>query len=260
MIKTSWGSATDVGRVRAVNEDRLLARCPVFAVADGMGGHAAGEVASQLAIRALEPLTLGSGPLLAHQSIDALARANTTILEHASDHPDTQGMGSTLAMLTIVEVGGVLHWGALHVGDCRIYRLGRGTLMRLTTDHTEVADLVSRGQLSEEEARNHPRRNVVTQSLGTVPPPATDWLVFPPAPPERFLICSDGLTAELSDEQIAQILGDIADPQEAAEALVASAVDAGGRDNITVVIVDDWEAPESPGADEDTLPRLGHER
>ncbi|HMC40264.1 MAG TPA: protein phosphatase 2C domain-containing protein [Acidimicrobiales bacterium] len=256
MIVAGWGAATDTGRVRAANEDSFFARAPVFVVADGMGGHAAGEVASRLAAETFAALaerdTLG-----VNDAVSAVGSANTAILDQALAAPEMEGMGTTLAGLAVVTAGGSEHWQVFNVGDCRVYRYSGGHLDQLTVDHSEAEELVASGRLSKEDARDYARRHVVTRSLGTDPAPHSDSWVFPPSPPERFLICSDGLTNELEDREIEATLASEADPQRAADRLVAQAVEAGGHDNVTAIVVD-ASPPFQSTVDEDTNPREHH--
>lgn len=256
MIVSGWGAATDRGHVRAVNEDSLLAGPPMFVVADGMGGHAAGDVASLLAVEAFADL-VGRDALSVNDAPAAVSAANERILALVEETPDLAGMGTTIAGLAVISAGGAEHWQVFNVGDCRVYRLASGVLSQLTVDHSEAEELVAAGRLSREEARTYPRRNVVTRSLGTSPPPQVDSWVFPPSPPERFMICSDGLTGELEDDRIAEILRSEGEPQRAADRLVALAVEAGGRDNVTVLVIDGPPAVQTV-VDEDTTPREQH--
>jgi PPM family protein phosphatase len=228
--------ATDVGRVREHNEDAGLVTPHLVAVADGMGGHAAGEVASALAVAALARL----GEEDALRPSDVVARvgeANRAILESVAQHPDQRGMATTLAGLAQVVVDGAAHWAAFNIGDSRIYRVVDGRMTQVSQDHSEVAELVALGLLTPEDALRHPARNIVTRCLGRDPLDPVDSWVFPPHPGERFLLCTDGLTNELRDEHIARLLLDGDDPQVVADRLVAAAVEAGGRDNVTVVVV-----------------------
>lgn len=254
------GAATDVGRVRDHNEDSALAEGALFVVADGMGGHAAGEVASGLAIDTLREVADRSN-LTAEDVVAQIRLANQRILEAVASHPDQRGMGTTLAGIALVVSGGIDHWAVFHLGDSRVYRSIDGALHQLTVDHSEVQELVDRGVISAAEARTHPLRNVVTRSLGTESGHQADVLVIPPYPGERFVVCTDGLTNELADVDIQAILEEHRDPQAAAEALVREAVVAGGRDNVTAVVVDlvgrssDDAATSPRGADETTTPR-----
>lgn len=252
-IAVRVGSATDVGGVRDLNEDSLVTGKRLFAVADGMGGHAAGEVASELAVACLEALD-GRESLSAEDVRAELAVANAEIVASASRNPERAGMGTTVAGLGIVEVAGTEHWVVFNIGDCRVYRHTDGAVSRLTTDHNEVEEMLSAGTITPAEARNHPQRNVITRALGTRPAPEADLWVFPPNIGERFLICSDGLPLELDDDEIAGVLNAESDPQGAAEALVRAAVAAGGRDNVTVIVVDHLDAGTGQ-ASGDTVPR-----
>jgi PPM family protein phosphatase len=257
MMSVQWGSATDPGRVRAINEDSYLVAPSVFVVADGMGGHAAGEVASAIAVGEFRALAERS-ELLTEQIVDAIARANQQILESGRKHDTRKGMGTTLAGVGIVRAGGSSHWAVFNVGDSRVYRYVHGQLHQISVDHSEVQELISAGYITPEEAKIHPDRNVVTRSLGTDPAPVPDVWVFPPVAGERFLVCSDGLSRELDDAEIENILHREPVAQEAASALVTRAVEAGGRDNITVLVIDFAGSPTDGlghAIDEDTAPR-----
>jgi protein phosphatase len=235
------GAATDVGRVRGHNEDNLLADRTVFAVADGMGGHAAGEVASGIAVDTLRGLA--EAPVRRREDlVEALSLANRRILESVARHPEQSGMGTTATGLAVVNAGGSDHWAVFNVGDSRVYRYVDGLLRLVTVDHSEVRELIDAGLITEAEAARHPLRNVVTRSLGSDPAPTPDVWVFPPHPGERFVICSDGLSGELALERIAE--------------LVAAAVEAGGRDNVSVIVVA-LDADDQDSGDVDTAPRAG---
>jgi serine/threonine protein phosphatase PrpC len=232
-----WGSITDRGRARAINEDALLADPPVFIVADGMGGHAAGDIASWAAVYSLTSL-VGHGPIAITEMVSAIEAANDTIVRMAAENPSEAGMGTTLSGITSVLAGGMAHWMVFNVGDSRVYRSVDGDLQQLTVDHSEVEEMVVAGMITREQAQNHPRRNIVTRSLGTEPPPTLDYWVFPPMSNERFLICSDGLTNEIGTDIMQRCLVAFENPQQAAEELLRLALEAGGRDNITVIVVD----------------------
>jgi protein phosphatase len=249
------GAATDVGRVRDHNEDSILAERTIFVVADGMGGHAAGEVASRIATETLAELA-GLERRRSEDIVAALSLANRRILESAAQHPEQTGMGTTATGLTVVSAGGSDHWAVFNIGDSRVYRAIGGRLNLVTVDHSEVRELIDAGLISEEEAAYHPLRNVVTRSLGTEAAPTPDIWVFPPHPGERFVICSDGLTNELSADAINRVVSQIDDPQSAAEALVRAAVEAGGRDNVSVIVVA-LDAGDDGDFAVDTAPRGG---
>ena len=255
MTQAQFGAATDVGRVRDLNEDCVLAAPPAFVVADGMGGHAAGEVAADLASQAFARFT-GREDLKREDVLGAIADANSAILACTSAHAETAGMGTTLTGLCLGSVGGTPHWFVFNVGDSRVYRFNEGELSQVTVDHSEVEELIAAGLISSADARHHPRRNVVTRSLGSDPAPTPDIWVLPATPGECFVICSDGLTTEVEDAQIALELGRGAPAQETADALVAMANAAGGRDNVSVIVV--RVATESASdADVATAPRRG---
>ena len=257
MSPIGWGSATDCGRVREVNEDALLATPPLFVVADGMGGHAAGEVASRLALASFASLA-GEESISVQDALEALAAGNQSILDGAAAHPEWAGMGTTVAGLALVHAAGEEHWMVFNVGDSRVYRLAGGQLTQLTVDHSEVEELLQRGMMRREEALGYAGRNVITRSLGTVPAPVPDSWIFPPVDGERFLVCSDGLTREIDDTEIADCLLHLADPEAAAAELVQRAVRAGGHDNVTVIVVDGPGARATDQVEEDTLPRRHH--
>jgi len=235
MTELRAGGATDVGLVRAHNEDRFLADEGLFAVADGVGGHKAGEVASQTAVETLqreftEPTT--------DALIDAVKTANRTVWNLAETNTDQRGMGTTLTAIALVDDGGEERLAVVNVGDSRAYLLQHGELEQLTEDHSLVEQLVREGQLTPEEAQVHPQRSIITRALGLDPEVEVDSWELTPYKGDRLLLCSDGLTNEVSDEQIASTLRTVSDPEEAAHQLVQEARDHGGSDNITCVVVD----------------------
>jgi serine/threonine protein phosphatase PrpC len=236
MVTITAGAATHPGLVRSANEDSMVTTKQFAAVADGMGGHAAGEVASRIAVETITELAAQPAPQ-PDDVVAAIARANGRILEQGATGRELAGMGTTLSGVGLVNVTGTPQWIVFNVGDSRVYRYADGTLAQVTVDHSEVAELLAAGQLSADEARDYPRRNVVTRSLGSNPPPQPDVWVFPPRPGERFLVCSDGLTLEMSDAEIAAVLDKYPDPNTAARELTEHALAAGGRDNVTVIVV-----------------------
>lgn len=244
-------AATHVGRVRSVNEDSFLTLPELAIVADGMGGHACGDVASSLAVAAFADLA-GRHPLRTEDVVGAVARANGSILDQAEAHPDKAGMGTTVTGVALVEQGGSPHWLVVNVGDSRVYRITPGGATQLTVDHSEVAEMVAAGRLSRSEARVHPLRNIVTRSLGTEPGPAVDTWLTPVADDDLFVVCSDGLTSELDDEAIGELVGrtlaEGATLAEVAQQLVDAAVAHGGRDNVTAIVV----AAPAAGTDPET--------
>ncbi|HET7397509.1 MAG TPA: protein phosphatase 2C domain-containing protein [Intrasporangium sp.] len=230
------GVATDVGRVRAHNEDSARAVGTVFVVADGMGGHAAGEVASAIAVDTLAELA-DRPSVRVEDVVRQVVEANHRILASAADHPEQEGMATTLTGLACVEVDGEPRWAVFNLGDSRVYQWSDGTLAQVSVDHSEVQELVDLGLLTPEEAAVHPARNIVTRSLGREPMGEVDVWLLQPASGARFLLCSDGLSNELSADELAAVLRECPDPGRAAAELVARAVAAGGRDNATAVVV-----------------------
>jgi serine/threonine protein phosphatase PrpC len=232
-----WGGTTHVGRVRSTNDDNYMARDDIglWAVADGMGGHQGGDVASAIACEAV-------GRNFADHTVDglveAIEQANQAVYETAAGDPDLTGMGTTMVALAVVDEDGDEVLAVANVGDSRVYRYSVGELEQLTDDHSLVADLVREGSLSPEEAAVHPQRNIVTRALGVNDRVPVDILTVEPVAGDRFLLCSDGLFNEVPEPGIAAVLRRVDDPREAADELVHLAVDGGGRDNVTVVLVD----------------------
>lgn len=229
---------TDVGKVRADNEDNYLVGQQVFAVADGMGGHAAGEVAAKAALEplvAIDTTTFDSDEDAEQALVEALRAANRHVVEMAHAQPELQGMGTTLTAALLRE--GRLHLA--HVGDSRAYLLRDGeAITQLTTDHTLVERLVREGRLSRDEAAIHPQRNVITRAIGNEADVVVDSL--PPLllqPGDQILLCSDGLTGPLGDAEIAATLTRNEDGDGAVASLVEHANAAGGPDNITVILL-----------------------
>jgi PPM family protein phosphatase len=248
MTRFWHGVATCTGRVRRVNEDSYLARPPLFAVADGMGGHGAGDVASRLAVEKLAGYVIPGRPLSVETILAGLEDANRFII--ARD--EANGMGTTITGLAGLETAGGNHLMVFNVGDSRVYRLTGGRLDQVTVDHSQVQELVQAGALTPEQARTHPRRNIVTRALGGDLTLRPDHWLLPAIAGDRYLACSDGLFSELPDEEILALLA-AGDPQRAAAALVAAANDAGGHDNITVIVVD-IDVDDDDAADDTTTP------
>ncbi|HUP76754.1 MAG TPA: Stp1/IreP family PP2C-type Ser/Thr phosphatase [Acidimicrobiales bacterium] len=235
MTSFAWGAATDVGRVRHINQDSLVARFGLYAVADGMGGHTAGELAAEIAVEVLEEQ---QAIVSTRDLIEAVHAMNTAIMARAEAEPALSGMGTTLCALALVVSGEQERLAIANVGDSRIYVHAGDEFEQLTEDHSLVAQLVRDGTLTASQADRHPQRNVLTRALGIGSEVTVDaWEVLPFAG-DRFVLCSDGLSNELTDDQIAAVLRRLAEPQEAANELVRLANDNGGRDNITVVVVD----------------------
>jgi protein phosphatase len=238
----NYTAATDPGRKRRRNEDAYVVKPPLFAVADGMGGPRAGEVASGLAAAAVKASEAAGGG--EEQVITLIQSANRSVYERSSEDASVSGMGTTMTV-AVVDGRGVTIG---HVGDSRAYLARGGTLEQLTEDHSLVSELVRAGKLSPEEAENHPQRSVITRALGTDPDVDVDAFTVEPEEGDIFLICSDGLTTMVGDETIAQVLdahrGNL---DRAAKELIRLANKAGGEDNITVVA---FELSDAPGSDD----------
>lgn len=234
------GSATDVGRVRSVNQDRVLDAYPLFAVADGMGGHAGGEVASRMAIEAFSEAF--DGDPTATGLTAAARRANLAVWERSRSDAGLRGMGTTLTAAALVaDEGGAEgdeRLAVVNVGDSRAYLLRASRLTQLTDDHSLVEEMVRSGELTAEQAAVHPQRHIVTRALGIEPEVEVDALALHPVAGDRLLLCSDGLVNEIGDAEIGEVLTQLEDPQAASDELVARARAHGGGDNITVVVVD----------------------
>jgi PPM family protein phosphatase len=224
------GGRTDVGRVREGNEDSYMVHDPLFAVADGMGGHQGGEVASRLALETLQRVADHPDAGLA----EVVREANRVVFSRASEDPGLAGMGTTLTALLAGDDG--LHLA--HVGDSRAYLVRDGRLRQLTKDHTVVQGFVDQGRMTEIEASMHPQRSILTNALGVDEEIRVDEQVVEVRPGDRLLLCSDGLTGMIDDDQILEILSAHDDPQAACDALVDAANEAGGQDNVTAVIVE----------------------
>jgi serine/threonine protein phosphatase PrpC len=235
-LNLAWGGSSDVGRVRQGNEDALLAEHGVFVVADGMGGHNAGEVASEIAVTTMRS-ALRDSVTSTEQLRELVQQANTSIYTASLDDSTQRGMGTTLTALVMIP-GVADRVLVANVGDSRTYVLRDGVLSRITTDHSYVQELVNEGVITAEDARKHPQKNIVTRALGIDRYVAVDVFSHDMRTGDRFLLCSDGLVDEVTDADITNILSSNANATDAANALVAAANDAGGRDNTTVVVVD----------------------
>lgn len=253
MAVLRWGSATHEGQLRAQNEDHAHAGEGLFVVADGMGGHLAGEVASEMAVDRLDTRLPMTAANTLDDVVEAIGEANTEIYQGSIDDPDRAGMGTTVTAIAVVaDPHDGEAFAVANVGDSRSYVLRHGRLRQLTIDHSFVQELVAEGAITRDEARTHPRRNIVTRALGIEPYVRVDSWTMPIIRGDRFVLCSDGLVDEITDDAITAILIEHADdPQAAAQALVDAANDAGGRDNITVVVVDVVEGDDPPDPTEE---------
>ena len=247
MAELRWGATTNPGLVRAENEDTFVAEPMVFAVADGMGGHQAGEVASALAASIVRD-KLGRGATSEDQAISVVLEANAAIHGAARANAAQNGMGTTLTAIAVLlaQDNSAEQLVLLNVGDSRTYRFRAGRLQRVTVDHSYVQELVATGHITIEEARTHPRRNIVTRALGIEPNVRADMWTLPLVRGDRFVLCSDGLVDEVPDDEISALVASTEDPQRLSEQLVELANRHGGRDNVTVVVVDVLDGSDPP--------------
>ena len=251
-IDVRWGSASHQGRVRNHNEDALLAGPDVFAVADGMGGHAGGEVASALAVSRLAALDGLLGTADPEAAVTgALADANEAILRRARADGRLAGMGTTVAGIARTSWRAVV---LFHLGDTRVYRQRKGELRQLTEDHSVVGELLRAGTITEDEARRHPHRSVVTRALGVGPVIEPVVTTLEVAVGDCFLIASDGLFNEVPADRIAEVLASPGTVEQRARTLLDAALAAGGRDNVSVIVVATAGTSGGDGLDVDTSP------
>ncbi|MGB3736401.1 MAG: PP2C family serine/threonine-protein phosphatase [Ilumatobacter sp.] len=274
MADLAWGAGTHPGQIRPDNEDHLHASNGIYVVADGMGGHEAGEIASALAVERIRDVLIAEDLApTAERVVEAISDANGDIFRAAIANPGQTGMGTTVTAIAVIE-DPMAGRGApniddndgldldrvtpvvprdqpealvlANVGDSRTYLYRHGRLRRVTIDHSYVQELVSTGHITDDEARTHPRRNIITRALGIEPDVKVDWWTLPLVRGDRFVLCSDGLVDEITDPEISQVLRDNADPQAAVDLLISMANDAGGRDNVTIIIVDVLEGDDPP--------------
>ncbi|WP_151084419.1 PP2C family protein-serine/threonine phosphatase [Nocardioides cynanchi] len=243
-VELHYGAATDVGLVREVNEDSHLADPPVFVVADGMGGHDGGDVASRIVAEEFARLAdVGYDARRGRHVVDAtLRQCQLRLRQYGETHLGSDGGrwhgGTTAVVALLVQEEGEPRWLLANLGDSRIYRFNQGELVRVSVDHSVVQELVDAGEITEEEAAVHPERHIVTRALGGPDRPEPDYFTLPLPEAERILLCSDGVTGMVPDHDLATLLGSHPDPRDAAERVVAAAVAAGGVDNATAVVVD----------------------
>ena len=235
MFGLRMAAGTHVGVTRQVNQDSYATAPGLAVVADGMGGHRGGEVAS--AIAAKEMISRFDAPEL-DALVTGVGHANRRILDEAAADPKLHGMGTTVVALGLIDVADGVALGAINVGDSRMYRLTGNVLEQLTEDHSLVEALVREGRITAAEAKVHPQRNIVTRALGVIEHVEVDSFHFVPKIGDRYLLCSDGLFNEVDANTIATILATEADPEAATQKLIDAANEGGGRDNITTVIAD----------------------
>jgi len=234
MYSITSSSLSEIGRVRQMNEDAVLERSSLYAVADGMGGHQAGEVASNLALSVLEQYVEDHLGMVAGEKLvaNAIEAANAAVYKKANESSKYRSMGTT--MTALYREGDTAY--IAHVGDSRAYLFREGRLKRLSVDHSLVAKLVEDGEITEEQARTHPQRNIILKALGLEPSVEADVSAVEIKPGDEFLLASDGLMSEVEDAEIERTLAIVAEPKEQARGLADLALEAGGRDNVSVVL------------------------
>jgi len=248
-VTLAWSALTDVGHRREVNEDSLVTVWPVFAVADGMGGHSAGDVASKAVVTRLAEL--GGTPTTTAESLNqALALAVDDM--KAGEGVTDLGTGTTVTGVALAIVSDAAQLIAFNIGDSRVYQLTSGVLEQVTIDHSVVQELVDAGRITREEADVHPHGNVITRAVGFHEPPVPDYRILPLHEGLRILVCSDGLTKELTAYGIRHFLMSNPNADDAVAALVTAALENGGRDNVTAIVLDvlavDDITDDAPGA------------
>jgi serine/threonine protein phosphatase PrpC len=249
-VTLSWAAGTDVGRRRQHNEDSFLASTPIFAVADGMGGHSAGDVASDAVVTRLSEVTATDFTETA--AIEGALRAATADISLAADEKHL-GVGTTVTGVALSLSGDDPYWTVFNVGDSRVYLLENGSLSQVSVDHSVVQELVDSGIIRQEDAESHPDSNVITRAVGFNSEPMPDYWRIPVRVGSRILLCSDGLTKELDARQIRSRLAAGMRPLDTVQALIDAAVEAGGRDNVTAVVID-VVAATGFSVDEETIP------
>jgi serine/threonine protein phosphatase PrpC len=247
-VRLAFSARSDIGSVRKVNEDSVMAQPPVFLVADGMGGHAHGDAASQTVIRVFGEHIEADAPSTPERILDAIHSSNDAVRDlSAEDDYGTAISGTTLAGVAFVDAGVAagddtgeergFAWMVFNVGDSRIYSWDGGNLVQLSVDHSAVQEMVDAGLISAHDAEHHPERNVITRAVGADEFVDADVWLLPASGERSFLICSDGLTKEVDDREIARLLTHAHDITAVADALVDAALERGGRDNVSVVFV-----------------------
>ena len=234
-IGLSWSAITDVGKKRAVNEDSVMATPPIFAVADGMGGHSAGDVASAAVVNRFAEIV--DSPFTDPEAIEGALLQALNDIDVVGDE-NVLGTGTTVTGVALTMVDGEAKWAVFNIGDSRVYQLLDDTLQRLTVDHSVVQEMIDAGLITAEQAETHPDSNIITRAVGFHEKPVPDYRFIGITPGQRILICSDGLTKELTDHGIQHYLSAAATPEQAAQSLVDAALTNGGRDNVTVLVIE----------------------
>ena len=252
-VRLSWAAVTDVGRRRAANEDSYIAAPPIFAIADGMGGHLAGDRASAAVVSRLADAR--GADFLAPDAIERALELATDDIEIISDGSEL-GVGTTVTGAVLTLRDGEPYFAVFNIGDSRVYAFEREKLVQVTVDHSLVQQLVDTGVITRAQAHHHPEGNVITRAVGFQSQPTPDYWLLPLKIGMRLLICSDGLSGEIEDDGLGVILAAGDPAKETADALVAAALAEGGRDNVTVLVIDVIESGSSvpEGNSGDTAP------
>jgi PPM family protein phosphatase len=234
-VSLSWAALSDKGYRRSINEDSLVARSPIFAVADGMGGHSAGDFASAAVVTRLAEQV--SANFVTQDAINEALRAAVDDMSRGVGQTDL-GTGTTVTGIALTLIEGQACWLVFNIGDSRTYQYHEGVLEQLTIDHSIVQELMDAGAITQAEAEVHPHSNVITRAVGFNEDPVPDYWLIPIVEGARLLVCSDGLTKELTEHGIRHFLSEGTSPLDAAQQLMDAALGNGGRDNVTVVVVD----------------------
>jgi len=235
VVRLAWASETDVGRRRKANEDSYIARVPIFAVADGMGGHLSGDLASAAVVDRLDE-TFTPDTVDPQLVEGALGQATRDIAIVAGD--SELGVGTTVTGAVLTVADGVPSFAVFNIGDSRVYRFERNSLKQVTVDHSLVQEMFEAGEITRSQLARHPDGNIITRAVGFQPDPVPDYWMLPLTKGMRLIICSDGLTGELDDKRIRLNLAAGLSPSETAGALVDAALASGGRDNVTVIVIE----------------------
>lgn len=261
-IQLSWGARTDRGLLRRANEDALIAEFPLFLVADGMGGHEAGDIASGRALDAFRHL-VGREAVALDDLVDAFHRAVRLVSQIQAEKASA---GTTISGVAVSDLDGASHWLVMNIGDSRTYRLLGGELEQISVDHSAVQELIDAGRLAPADAERHPERHVITKAVGAGSTAEPDYWLIAANAGDRLLICSDGLSKEVDAARIASVLREEPSPEVAATRLVDEALRAGGHDNISVIVVDadtvsgdEYPTVRLGELDADTVPRAENE-
>lgn len=239
-ITLAWAAATDTGHKRAANEDSYVAKSPLFAVADGMGGHSAGDLASAAVVQRLSEAVVAD--FMAPGDIEKALEVATEDIDRIAGDSEL-GVGTTVTGAVLTLEGGEPYFAVFNIGDSRVYQFERNELAQVTVDHSVVQEMVDSGMISKVDAEYHPDSNIITRAVGFNSQPTPDLWLIPIRAGLRLLLCSDGLTNEVSDDRIRLHLSAGLSASETAAALVDAALAAGGKDNITMVVVDVLEGP-----------------